>query len=97
MPDQSPSPKDETLHLSIIETTCRSGIDPRPRLETPQVIYGEATVTIALFVRPPPGGGVYTCIGPPPVRIVVELAEPLGDRDLLDGGVYPPQTPELSL
>jgi hypothetical protein len=86
-----PQASDETLHLLIAENACRSGIDPRPRLETPRVVYGEATVTIALFVRPPPGKGTFTCVGPPPVPIVVELDEPLGDRELLDGGVYPPQ------
>ena len=90
------SASDTELHLLIVDQECSSGIDPRPRLETPQIIYGEETVTIALFVRPPSPKGFYTCIGPPPVPIIVELDQPIGERELLDGAVYPPQRPTLS-
>ena len=94
-PEFPPSGFGKMLHLLIVESACRSGIDPRPRLETPRIVYGDTTVTVALFVRPPPGGGAYTCIGPPPVPIAVELAEPIGERELLDGAVYPAQPPTL--
>lgn len=95
-PERSPSPEDRVLHLLLSERACTSGADPRPRLEEPQVSYGESVVTIALFVRHlGPPGVFHTCIGFPAVPIEVELEEPLRDRRLLNGGIYPPQTPEV--
>ena len=38
-------------------------------------------------------GIVVTCPGNPASRVVVQLREPLGDRQLLDGGVFPPSEP----
>jgi hypothetical protein len=97
-PEIQTRPTDGTVSLLILENACASGIDPRPRLETPEVVYDDTSITIALFVRWPAGGpkAVFTCIGPPPVPIAVELEEPVGNRELIDGAVYPPQPPELS-
>ena len=36
---------------------------------------------------------MQTCPSNPPARVVVELREPLGDRRLLDAGVFPPAEP----
>jgi hypothetical protein len=45
---------------------------------------------MALWLRPLPPGG-YTCVGlvEPPLKI--QLPGPLGDRELRDGGTYPPR------
>jgi hypothetical protein len=44
-----------------------------------------ALATIALLV------GLEACPAPPPTRIEVQLGAPLGNRQLLDGGVFPPR------
>lgn len=97
-PDAPPMPDDRTLRVLLSELACTSGADPRPRLEEPQISYAEQSVTIALFVRyiDAAPGEFFTCIGVPPVPTKIELDQPLGERELLDGGIYPPQKPHLS-
>ena len=79
----------------VSENACTGGADPRPRLEEPQIRSTEDAVIVTMFIRPLGAGPdqVFTCIGRPPVPVEVELEEPLGDRLLLDGGLYPPQPP----
>jgi hypothetical protein len=52
------------------------------------VFLDEGRVIVTIGVRP--RGGGQDCQGHGPARYTVELPESLGDRDLLDGGVYPP-------
>lgn len=96
-PDAPPSPRDRVLHLLLSERACTSGADPRPRLEEPQIEYGKDVVTISLFVRhiQAPRRVAFTCPGVPAVPIEVELEEPIGGRELLNGGIYPPQPPHV--
>ena len=59
------------------------------------VVVGMETSTITLGVRPievPPGFAI-TCPGPPGTPAILRLSEPLGSRELLDGGSVPPAPP----
>ena len=48
---------------------------------------------LVVFAALPLGGDMQTCPSNRPARVVVELREPLGDRRLLDAGVFPPAEP----
>lgn len=81
-----------TLNILVWEMACSSGSPTSGRMSVPVIDYEPATVTITIGVRPL--GGMQTCPGPPGTPAVVQLAEPLGNRVLLDGGLVPPAPPE---
>jgi hypothetical protein len=83
------------LHLLVWELACSSGSPATGRISAPVVQYAATSVTITLGVRPlqvAPGFAV-TCPGPPGTPATLNLAEPLGSRTLLDGGLVPPAPP----
>ena len=89
-----PAPGADTteLHLLVWERACSGGAPATGRISAPVVTFGPTTVTIALGVRPlevPEGYGV-TCPGPPGTPVILRLSEPIGSRQLLDGGCTPP-------
>jgi hypothetical protein len=59
------------------------------RIKAPRIDYARKGVTITYFVEPPEGA--QACPGAPPARVHLELAEPLGDRVLQDGGFVAPR------
>lgn len=83
------------LHILVWEGTCSSGSPATGRISAPIVQYAAASVTITLGVRPLPAspGTVFTCPVPPGTPATMNLAEPLGNRTLLDGGLVPPAPP----
>jgi hypothetical protein len=52
----------------------------------PRITYEQTRVVIEVDVEPLLVGRAYTCQGNGAVPITVELIEPLGERDLVDGG-----------
>ena len=84
-----PGPDTTTLHGLIVERACANGKPPTGRVRPPVVVYAESTVTITVTVREIPGGA--DCPGNPSVPITIELSQPLGDRTVLDGSVFPPR------
>jgi hypothetical protein len=85
----TPEPADSTLHLLVTEQACSSGEEPGDRLLEPQVIETatEVLVAFAVIVQL----GPQECPGVLPTPVVVELAEPLGDRVVADGLTVPPR------
>lgn len=79
------------LKALVGERNCASGQRPDGRIAPPFIDYGRMTVTIAIGIMPRPG--LQTCPGNPPIPFDIVLAEPLGDRSLLDGGSWPPLDP----
>lgn len=73
---------------------CSGGRSQNDRLMKPEFREQNGALLMTLWLRPLPPGG-YTCQGliEPPVRI--QLPESLGDRDLYDGGTYPPRLAQL--
>jgi hypothetical protein len=72
----------------VQEQACASGRSPAGRIVPPRIVVDAHAVTITFGVRPLPGG--QDCQGGPPAPYRVRLPQPLGDRELRDGGVFPP-------
>ena len=77
-----------TPTLLVNELQCTSGRDPSDYLEEPRVEESAESVTVFWTSEPVAGGA--DCQGNPSVERRIELDEPLGDRQLLDGSAYPP-------
>jgi hypothetical protein len=87
-PAAGPPGEDATeLSAIIVEQACASGQPPVGRVLAPAVVYGEDVITITIAVRVIGGD----CPGNPLFPLTIQLAEPLGDRALLDGSVFPPR------
>ena len=91
----APDSTTRTLHILVWEQACSGGVPATGRISPPVIVYSPTTVTITLGVRPiqVPSGYLVTCPGPPGTPATVELSEPLGSRQLLDGGRTPPAPP----
>jgi len=81
-----PVPAARTLELLVRERECASGQDAEGRIE---VVLQETAEQVLLLVGVRPPGGGQTCQGNPATPFTVELAEPLGARELLDASVLP--------
>lgn len=68
---------------------CAGSEGAAQRLDEPTVIETGETVTITFTAKPAEG----TCPSHAPAIVPITLASPVGDRRLLDGGIYPPQPP----
>lgn len=91
-PDQAIEPGTRTFQADVTERECASGRSSEGRIREPLIIYEPNRVIVVFTVDPLPGGAFH-CPSNPPTRVTVELAEPLGERQLLDGGLYPWQDP----
>lgn len=87
------SPTSQRIDVLLMEFSCSGGTDAVGRVATPDIQYTADAVVVTLRVIPRPGP--QPCPGNPPTPFTLELAEPLGDRELLDGGVDPPGPPDL--
>jgi hypothetical protein len=86
----TPVDRSSTTFTALVqEQTCASGRAPEGRIAAPAIAYGATSVVIVFATIPLPGG--QDCPGAPPGHFTVELSEPLGDRQLLDGGLLPPR------
>lgn len=86
---QEPAAEATTLDVTLSEKTCTGGRDPGPHLQQPVVVETETDVTVYWTSAIEPGAA--TCPGNPSVERSITLQEPLGERALRDGSVYPPQ------
>ncbi len=79
-PDQVGTTSTE-LTIGVTRLECASGVTGE--VLEPVISYGEAEIVIRADVAPL-SGNMHTCQGNDVVPVVVELAEPVGDRDLVD-------------
>lgn len=86
--DADMGPESRVVRVLVFELACASGRSPEGRIAPAAVIYGEDSVTI-LFGTRPLAGGAQTCQAGPPAEVSVDLREPIGNRVLLDGSVFP--------
>jgi hypothetical protein len=88
-----PRPKDttRTFDALVTEASCNDGLPADGRIVGPMFFKSADTVLVIFAVRPRPGG--HDCPANPSTRVTVDLREPLGFRELLDGGQLPPGDP----
>lgn len=70
------------LTLAVTRVACSDG--RTGKVQTPRVTYEKKRIVIRTDVEPLTEGP-HTCPGNSPVSITVELAEPIGERVLVDG------------
>lgn len=81
-------PDSASVSVLARELACSGGKDPSDRLLAPIVTVDLDRVNIALAARILPGD--HDCPGNPITGVRVDLPEPLGERHLYDGSVFPP-------
>ena len=83
------SPDATTIPALITERACASGQPPGDRVVAPEVFSSEAAILATVWIRRQQGG--QDCQGNPAVPLEIELGQPVGDRQLLDGSEIPPR------
>ena len=79
--------------MLVTERECASGQEPGDRMGAPDVaVLADEVVVTFYVVSLLATESTATCLGNPAVPYLVVLGEPLGERDLVDGGVSPPQS-----
>lgn len=84
----TPGPDTQTFDALVTERSCASGRSSEGRVVGPEIVRTDEMVLVMFAVRPLPGQ-FFTCPSNPSTRVPVDLGEPLGDRQLLDGGRLP--------
>lgn len=73
-----------TLPVILQERECVSGQEIGDRLLGPQIVMTQTQVFVA-FAAQRPQGDAFDCQGNPAIPFVVELPEPIGDRQVVEG------------
>ena len=84
------APESTELHVLATERACTGGSELGERLLGPQVVETGDAVRITFAAVPLTGG--QTCPGNPATPVTIELAVPLGDRQVRDGLLVAPIT-----
>jgi hypothetical protein len=84
-----PSPGDTSVDLLVQERACASGQSAEGRIELVELTESTDQVHVRIGVRP--RDGAQECPGNPPTPFTIDLAEPLGDREIVDASVVPPR------
>lgn len=92
VPDGDPDPDSASIDVLVNEQACAGGQSAEDRIAEPEIDASDDAVTVTMRVVPRPGP--QDCPGNPDTPYTLELDEPLGDRELLDGSESPPATPE---
>lgn len=84
-PDGPPLTRDTTeIEVILNERPCVGGREIGDRLVGPQIVMTDTQVFVA-FAAERPEGDAFECPSNPDMPYTVELTEPLGDRDLVEG------------
>lgn len=89
--DADLSPGSTRIDVLVNEFACAGGESAEGRIVPPTVDYRSDAVIITIEVIPK--AGFNDCPGNPDTPYTVELDEPLGNRQLLDGRTDPPSDP----
>ena len=80
--DDPPTPSTEAFTASVSRLGCSGGRSGE--VLPPDVSMKEDEIVVTFTVESLPEGA-YTCQGNPSVPYLVDVGEPVGDRDLVDG------------
>lgn len=80
--------------VMVTESDCTGGRDPSAFLGKPAVTEDSSRVVVNLTSEAIIGGA--DCPGNPSVPLTLSLDEPIGDRELYDGGTFPPTPIKLA-
>jgi hypothetical protein len=86
-PDNPPDLTSSQVHVLVTEVGCASGYLADGRVTLERLAQLEDRVELVIGVEAT--NSDETCPSNPPTPFAVELNEPLGDRTLVDGAVYP--------
>jgi hypothetical protein len=92
LPAGAPMPDAATTRVDamVTELECTSGRPAAERVLAPVIRREPTRVLVVYAVREPPPSLAETCPAAPPTKVTLDLGQPLGRRELLDGGVFPP-------
>lgn len=82
----SGDPSSSVLTVDVTEVGCTGARDPAAYLQEPVMVETDASVTISWATTESLGAD---CPGNPSVTRQLQLAEPLGNRTILDGSTWP--------
>ena len=80
----APTADSATVELLATERECASGQPMGDRLLPPTVVETDDAILITMAATPP-DGDTFECQGNPSQPVTVDLAAPLGDRELVEG------------
>ncbi|MDP1795126.1 MAG: hypothetical protein Q8K63_13405 [Acidimicrobiales bacterium] len=80
------------FEVMAADRQCASGRSAEERVGQAEVVETDSTVTVT-FTASRPEGEFQNCPGHANAKRTVELRAPLGERTLLDGGIFPAQPP----
>ena len=89
-PDTPPDPQADRISVLATENECASGKAPEDR-DVRAVILNEDERAVSIVILVEPKDGFADCQSNPAFPLEVELGSPLGDREILDASVYPPE------
>ena len=89
-PKTPPDPEADEIAVLATEVACAGGQVPGDR-EVRAVILSEDEHAVSIVILVEPTKGATTCQGNPAFPFEVELGSPLGEREILDASVYPPE------
>ena len=89
-PGSPPNPDADRISVLATEVACAGGQAPEDR-EARAVILEEDERTVSIVILVEPTDGATTCQGNPSFPFEIELGSPLGQREILDASVYPPE------
>jgi len=78
------TPDSRQIPVILNERECVGGQDIGARLLGPEIVMTETQVFVAIAAERP-GGDAFDCQGNPDTPFVVELPEPIGARELVEG------------
>ncbi len=86
-PGSAPAFEATSLRVAVTEQACASGEPAEGRVAERAIAYRDAVITIHFAVKTLPGDA--TCVPGPAAQVRIDLDEPVGERALLDGSVFP--------
>ncbi len=88
-PGETVSTSSQTFKVLVTELECASGTSPEGRVVPAAMLRYEDTLVVVFGVKPLTGA--QTCQPGPPAEVTLDLGEPLGERQLMDGAEFPPE------